>query len=615
MVAQTLLLLGTYKEYCLKLIFGIILFILSLHLYAQAPKVQGVNAGTGVYSANIKLPNKTATKINGITSLLETGNNDRLENSGFEHATAHTGWNVSTTGTATVSQGVDIATPIEGLKSGTISCSGNGSGGTCTIYQDAVTSHPLPGYVAGKIKTDTVSGVKFYSRINGSNYQSIDVTFITPFPYLLSTVFGSSSTGVAVEITVSASQTINITLDDMKVSSGDLRFLSNQCNDVSCTETLSANVAGTTGAISKENVEWITVSSATVSSPTFTIPVPTGIFTQVPNCTTGPQSSVREVYFKPSLSTATSLVFEQYGGTGTAAADSAFVINCQKQGVDFTNAQKAKFGYVTSSSNTDTGWSSCGHTTASFTGMGTVTNIETQCKRDRGDLLMKGKFTHGAGTATEARLALTWNGSAIVSKGTSAIPSLQMAGHWGRSGASAEYDVLLIEPSVGYVTFSKANASNGTLTKQQGTGTAGNGESISILARIPIEGWDDTNYIVGTFKDVVTSIGSNKADIQTVYFGSGANCATACSTGTCTICRQKGTKITSVTFVSTATYDVNGIDGTKYECSGTAFTGGNYGNLIQDLGASTTTKARILSGNGASSNNAGYAQLTCIGTP
>ncbi|MCS6281477.1 MAG: hypothetical protein HUM72_12665 [Dolichospermum sp.] len=108
----------------------------------------------------------------------------------------------------------------------------------------------------------------------------------------------------------------------------------------------------------------------------------------------------------------------------------------------------------------------------------------------------------------------------------------------------------------------------------------------------------------------IKSIGSLGVDVQSVFFGSGTNCATACTAGNCTICTQVGTKITSVSFVSTGSYDINGVDGTKYICSGSAFNGTANTAVYSDKGASTAAKARILSG-----LNISNSSIICIGVP
>ena len=397
-----------------------------------------------------------------------------------------------------------------------------------------------------------------------------------------------------------------------------------------------------------------------------------------------------------------------------------------------------------SSNNADTDWASCGHTPSSFTGFGTggtgVTNIETFCKRQGGDLLMRGKFTAGTGTAVEARVALpTWNGIVLSSKSTSIIPTITTSGTATRGNAAAtgikDFRVL-IEPSTAYFVFGypEWSQSINPLTKATGSGMMLSGDTLSLDARIPINGWENSNVIVAqlsglesckdsyecsdtfsarisasgivesgsenidwingfctlasnvftcpfktgvftvppnititanagtqgymcsydlassssvqvrcsfgstpsnigftikaskasadflgkTAKAVssdanVRSIGAVGVDIQSVYFGSGANCGSQCATGSCTICNSVGTKVTSVTWQSTGTYRINGIDGTKYNCTGTGV-GGAWYPLYHDRPSSTTTYATVASGTTVLSNSA-LNSVTCLGNP
>lgn len=109
----------------------------------------------------------------------------------------------------------------------------------------------------------------------------------------------------------------------------------------------------------------------------------------------------------------------------------------------------------------------------------------------------------------------------------------------------------------------------------------------------------------------VRSIGSTGVDIQSVYFGSSADCSTACTTGTCTICNQVGSKITSVTWSSLGSYLLNGIDGKKYNCSGTGYTTTNI-PIIHQKPVSTTTYALIQNNPNA---NSSYNSVLCMGIP
>lgn len=116
----------------------------------------------------------------------------------------------------------------------------------------------------------------------------------------------------------------------------------------------------------------------------------------------------------------------------------------------------------------------------------------------------------------------------------------------------------------------------------------------------------------------VRSIGSIGVDVQSVYFGIGTNCALACTTGTCAICRQVGSKITSVTRSSTGLYRLNGIDGTKYQCAGSGYSS-TYGSMaaLYDASSSTSTYGAVfVSTSGAAAGvDSAFNSITCIGIP
>jgi len=270
-----------------------------------------------------------------------------------------------------------------------------------------------------------------------------------------------------------------------------------------------------------------------------------------------------------------------------------------------------------SSTNGNTSWASCGHTTSDFTGFGTVTNIETQCKRDGDDLVMSGKFTSGTPTAVEARLNLKHQGMALTSSGTGKIPSLKLSGSMGRNAASTTYfgNGTLMEPSVGYITFSQQSSVENIITKRLGSDVVQVGAIVVFNARIPIAGWENSNVIVASLKDTPKTIGTSGSDIQSVYFGTGATCGTACSTGTCTICSQVGNKITSVSWEAAGTYRLNGLNGVKYNCSGTGVAT-TYAAIIHDKTTSTASYARLLLMNSAAAlTNSFDNSVTCIGIP
>jgi hypothetical protein len=126
-----------------------------------------------------------------------------------------------------------------------------------------------------------------------------------------------------------------------------------------------------------------------------------------------------------------------------------------------------------------------------------------------------------------------------------------------------------------------------------------------------------TDYIAKTAKAVasdqnVRSIGAVGVDMQSVYFA-GAAIGTACTTNPCTIHRQVGSKITSVTRNGGGEYRLNGIDGTKYQCTGTAYNnaGANRVPMLFDSTGSTSSYATV-SSQGVDTS---YNSIICIGIP
>jgi hypothetical protein len=145
---------------------------------------------------------------------------------------------------------------------------------------------------------------------------------------------------------------------------------------------------------------------------------------------------------------------------------------------------------ITVPKNNDTDWVDAGLTAGDFVGFGTPTNIQIETRREGGDLLFRGKFTTGTTTGVEARMNLKFNGQSLTSAGSSVIPSLQQAGDMLNAVSSALFfrSAVLIEPSVGYVTFSAQTSTLNALTKRLGNDFASS-TALTINARTPIAGW------------------------------------------------------------------------------------------------------------------------------
>lgn len=125
--------------------------------------------------------------------------------------------------------------------------------------------------------------------------------------------------------------------------------------------------------------------------------------------------------------------------------------------------------------------------TPTFTGFGTPTNIEFYWSRVGGHMVIKGKFTSGTSTATEARISLPSN---YVSADTTLIPTIRSVGKGVYDVPGAFEPSVLIEPSVSYMTFGIQDVSNAGLSKLNGSGTVTSGATLSFFAEIPIQGWN-----------------------------------------------------------------------------------------------------------------------------
>jgi hypothetical protein len=153
----------------------------------------------------------------------------------------------------------------------------------------------------------------------------------------------------------------------------------------------------------------------------------------------------------------------------------------------------------------DTEWASAGLTTADFVGFGTVTNIEIQSRRSGTDILYRGRWTNGTVTGVEARVNLRLAGTAVTSATTSSIPAIQKCGSATYNAVASGNTIMLIEPSTAYLTFGYETSGLAGLTKQTGTNLGGTGAIVSFEARVPINGWYNSNANVLTVPDTFST--------------------------------------------------------------------------------------------------------------
>ena len=632
---------------------------------------------------------------------------------------------------------VESSVVIKGKRAGKVVLSSQ----ALNLYQD-VTSYQaqladgVQGLASVRVKT-SVSGVRVCPRQAGVITSTLCVSVLANGKWGIYKVpfsLGATSNGISINSN-GTSVSGSVYVDDAFMGPQELSLETNACNDTSCETNFTASINGS-DVVSGENLDWIVGDCTDASVGRQTCTFKTGLFTVTPNCvaTAGPIGGSYQYANIYSLSS-TSVTIEIRRTDSNIPINNQSIISCSKQGADFTAAKQLSNGNTYSSKNADTDWASCGLTGAAFTGFGSsVPTPELQCKRQGADLLIKGKFTAGTTpTAVEARMALpTWNGVQLVSAGSSVIPSIQLAGPAVLNFSSTTYFGfnVLIEPSVAYTTFSLQTSSANALGKQTGSSIANSGQVMSINARIPIEGWQQSNIIIGQFNGLesctdtyqctdvfsakvssagvvsdenidwidgnctltgtanykcnyksgintvplncsvfgnafhvafvtpvlatrteyetygslhtqqaapaqiicqkqgadyigktakavasdqnIRSIGAVGVDMQSVYFA-GSALSTACSTSPCVIYRQVGSKITSVSRVAIGQYNLNGIDGTKYQCTGTAYSnaGTNRVAMLFDSSASSSTQATI-SSQGVDTS---YNSIICIGIP
>lgn len=235
-----------------------------------------------------------------------------------------------------------------------------------------------------------------------------------------------------------------------------------------------------TTAPSAGNLNVVSYSSATTASVTddiiqlsgasFTLGLPTAV---------GASGKVYEIVHLGTSLTDTYTI--NPNGAETIRGQSDFKLH--------TNGQRVKIysdgsNWQVTDHFTETAWTSY---TPTFTGFGTATNISFWWKRRGDTLLIQGRFSSGASTATEARVSLP--GSVTVH--STILPAIRPVGQWSRSNNASLFPTILAEPSVSYVTFSKLDGSTSNFTKLNGNATIASTENCGLHnIQIPITDWE-----------------------------------------------------------------------------------------------------------------------------
>jgi hypothetical protein len=121
--------------------------------------------------------------------------------------------------------------------------------------------------------------------------------------------------------------------------------------------------------------------------------------------------------------------------------------------------------------------------TPTFVGFGTASNIEFHWKKDGSDIIVKGRFTSGTSTATEARIPLP------ASLSSSADSFTKLAGVGVTSVAQSIISVLAAPSTTYFVLGLQSNAGDAGLTARNGSSIAASGTTVVINARVAITGF------------------------------------------------------------------------------------------------------------------------------
>lgn len=183
-------------------------------------------------------------------------------------------------------------------------------------------------------------------------------------------------------------------------------------------------------------------------------------------------------------------------------------------------------GSAVAPEQTNYGWKTY---TPTYTGFGTVTTNYCKHRRDGEDVIIDCTFTTGTHTATEARLSLP---PGLTSRAD--LPTLKVVGDTIlRGDATAATMYPLVEASKTYITFANVNATPLTQLAKRNGDVFASTVTMSLLVRVPIEGWSD-NGKAPTLNGSITTGYNGPID---VVFGAvgGSTKGSTCTSSPCTL--------------------------------------------------------------------------------
>lgn len=124
--------------------------------------------------------------------------------------------------------------------------------------------------------------------------------------------------------------------------------------------------------------------------------------------------------------------------------------------------------------------------TPTITGFGTAGSVSFFYRRSGDSMEIMGRFVSGTSTAVEAQVTLPLSLSSDATK----VASIRLCGSVAVGGGNAASYTALIASNVGYINIGVQSSGTAGIDAANGNSLAASGEEVSILAIVPISGWN-----------------------------------------------------------------------------------------------------------------------------
>lgn len=377
-----------------------------------------------------------------------------------------------------------------------LQCTGTGASARCCVQVAVPAQRQLQRHeVSCSLKT-TDTGVRFTLRNNSLDrgfYEVASTNEWTAYSFL---VDANTNVGFCID---QANTDVTL-IDDCSITSDLSKSASIDCpNELDCENEFSAyyNSEVVVGS-SLENLSidgWVTgVTKSEASDRIKSITVPSGIFNNIPNCTSAAGANGASADYIRLASTTTTLVFSTTVASTGSAGDFSFSFDCMKTGSDYKKIPERGVINVNMDAQNDTDWVAY---TPTFQGFGTPTGIEFYWRKNGASIDVIGKFLSGVSTAVEGRVGLP---SSLVIDGN--VPSGNFStGRAIRFAGASAYEKnlsVLATTAQNYVGFGVLGDS-GTgdpSIKLNGSSLFADTNAVTLFFSIPIEGWTARQEIV-----------------------------------------------------------------------------------------------------------------------